>query len=161
MIFAPCNVTWEGHWLEILPLTGFHPPLTLVDPLKCCRKCCFIKNRGRGSYGRGVLLFTAQIKWQTAITWACLHLKAQHVIGQCWFFVPSLTVNVFYFFIYFFYWFTNCPGRSNVATDTMNKWCTADQCISVKEDWPLKLQYLAAGNETDVKLSLFSLLLFA
>lgn len=41
----------------------------------------------------------------------------------------------------------------------MNKWCTADLCISVKEDRPLKLQCLAAGNETDVKVSPFMLLL--
>lgn len=27
----------------------------------------------------------------------------------------------------------------------MNKWCTADLCISVKGDWPFQFQYLAAG----------------
>lgn len=140
--FAPCNVTWQGHWFQILPLTGFHPPLTLADPLKCCRKMLIYEEQGEVVIWRRVLLLTAQIKWQSADTWTCLRLEAQHGNRQHSFFCRALglTVNAF------FYWFTNCPGRSNVATDTMNKWCTADLCISVKGDWPLKFQYLAAGK---------------
>lgn len=39
-----------------------------------------------------------------------------------------------------FYWFANCRGWGKVSAVTMNKWCTADLCISAGEEWPFDLQ---------------------
>lgn len=78
------------------------------------------------------MCFIADRKWQTANTWrVCIwksHINERHC--KC-----------------FFYWFTNCSGRSKVATDTMIKdvWLTC--ALALKRSDPQSYSIYQDGTK--------------